>query len=158
MICGVSSLYHTLQNVALDSARNLMSCWDVVPCRSCVNRRFGGTYRLHLQCRKISLQLPARAGFLLVDFCTLKMEAISCSETSVHTRSTRHYIPENGILSSHRCVKLRYYLCLAVNATSVHPCVHTHLPSSEPEHLTASFCTEFAFNLGSNCHFTKRIV
>jgi hypothetical protein len=23
--------------------------WDVAPCRSGVNRRFGGTYRLHLQ-------------------------------------------------------------------------------------------------------------
>jgi hypothetical protein len=27
--------------------------WDVVPCRSCVNRRFGGTYRFHLQGTKI---------------------------------------------------------------------------------------------------------
>jgi hypothetical protein len=27
--------------------------WDVVLCRACVNRRFGGTYRLHLQCRTI---------------------------------------------------------------------------------------------------------
>jgi hypothetical protein len=28
--------------------------WDVAPCRSCrLNRRFGGTYRLHLQGRKI---------------------------------------------------------------------------------------------------------
>jgi hypothetical protein len=27
--------------------------WDVEPCGSCVNRRFGGTYRLHLQGRKI---------------------------------------------------------------------------------------------------------
>jgi hypothetical protein len=27
--------------------------WDVAPCRSCVNRRFGGTYRLQLQGRKI---------------------------------------------------------------------------------------------------------
>jgi hypothetical protein len=27
--------------------------WDVAPCRSCVNRRFGGTYRLHLPGRKI---------------------------------------------------------------------------------------------------------
>jgi hypothetical protein len=27
--------------------------WYVAPCRSCVNRRFGGMYRLHLQCRKI---------------------------------------------------------------------------------------------------------
>jgi hypothetical protein len=27
--------------------------WEVEPCRSCVNRRFGGTYRLHLQGKKI---------------------------------------------------------------------------------------------------------
>jgi hypothetical protein len=27
--------------------------WDVELCRSCVNRHFGGTYRLHLQGRKI---------------------------------------------------------------------------------------------------------
>jgi hypothetical protein len=27
--------------------------WDVAPCRYCVNLRFGGTYRLHLQCIKI---------------------------------------------------------------------------------------------------------
>jgi hypothetical protein len=27
--------------------------WDVAPCRSCVSRRFGGTYRLHFQGRKI---------------------------------------------------------------------------------------------------------
>jgi hypothetical protein len=26
--------------------------WDVAPCRSCVNRCFGGMYRLHLQDRK----------------------------------------------------------------------------------------------------------
>jgi hypothetical protein len=27
--------------------------WDLAPCRSCVNRRFGGTYRPHLLGRKI---------------------------------------------------------------------------------------------------------
>jgi hypothetical protein len=27
--------------------------WNLAPCRSCVNRRFGGRYRLHLQGRKI---------------------------------------------------------------------------------------------------------
>jgi hypothetical protein len=27
--------------------------WDVAPCRSCVNWRFGGIYHLHLQGRKI---------------------------------------------------------------------------------------------------------
>jgi hypothetical protein len=53
--------------------------WDVAPCRSCVNRRFGGTFRLHLQ-------------------GTLKMEEIRSSETSVYTRSTRRHIPEDDIL------------------------------------------------------------
>jgi hypothetical protein len=48
--------------------------WDVASCRYFLNRRFGGTYRLHLQgirnpgsCRLI-LQLPAHAGSSLVDF------------------------------------------------------------------------------------------
>jgi hypothetical protein len=27
--------------------------WDVAPCTSCVNRRFGGTHRLQLQGREI---------------------------------------------------------------------------------------------------------
>jgi hypothetical protein len=38
--------------------------WDVAPCRYCVNRRFGGTNRLHLQ----SLLAPAHAGSSLADF------------------------------------------------------------------------------------------
>jgi hypothetical protein len=29
--------------------------WDVAPCRPCVNRRIGGTYRLHLQERGTSV-------------------------------------------------------------------------------------------------------
>jgi hypothetical protein len=41
---------------------------------------------------------PAHSGFSLADFPTLKMEAIRSSETSVHTRSTRSYIQEDGIL------------------------------------------------------------
>jgi hypothetical protein len=39
----------------------------------------------------------AHAVSLLVDFSTLKMEAIHFSKTSVHTRSTRRHIPEDGI-------------------------------------------------------------
>jgi hypothetical protein len=52
--------------------------WDVALCTYCMNRHFGGTYRPHLQNRK--------------------MEAIYTSETWVHTRSTEHHISENGIL------------------------------------------------------------
>jgi hypothetical protein len=46
----------------------------------------------------LSLQPPAHADSMLANFSTLKMEAILFSETSVHTRTTRHHIPENGIL------------------------------------------------------------
>jgi hypothetical protein len=54
--------------------------WDVAPCKYFVNRRFGGTYRLHLQGIRnpramnqreqvaLSLQLYAHAGSSLVDF------------------------------------------------------------------------------------------
>jgi hypothetical protein len=86
--------------------------WDLAPCRSRVNQRFGGTYRLHLQCRKfrergtslsrwlqteLSLQSPAHIGSSRSDFSTQKMEAIYSSETSIHTRSTRLHLLENGI-------------------------------------------------------------
>jgi hypothetical protein len=58
--------------------------WDVALCRSCVNRRFGGTYRLHLQGRKIREK---------------------SSETSVNTRPTQRDIPEDD-----RCESLKSYI------------------------------------------------
>jgi hypothetical protein len=78
--------------------------WVVAPFRFCeLNRRFGGTYHLHLQGRKIRergprwLQPPAHAGSSRADFSTLKMKAIRFSETLVQfTRSTRRHIPEDG--------------------------------------------------------------
>jgi hypothetical protein len=54
-------------------------------------------------------QPPAHAGSSLVDFSTLKMEAIHSSETSVHTKSTRRHIPEDGILHSHHRGNLKSY-------------------------------------------------
>jgi hypothetical protein len=81
--------------------------WDMAPCRSYVNRRFGGTYRLHLKDRKIRVRrtsvsrwLQSAAGSSHADFSTLKMEAIRSSETLVHTRYTLRHIPEDGILNA----------------------------------------------------------
>jgi hypothetical protein len=38
--------------------------WDVALCRSCVNRRFGGTYRLQLQGTKIRERGTSMRGWL----------------------------------------------------------------------------------------------
>jgi hypothetical protein len=57
--------------------------WNVALCRSCVNRRFGEMYRLHLQGRKI--------------------RELGTSVRWLQTRSTRRHILEDGILfESHR--------------------------------------------------------
>jgi hypothetical protein len=61
--------------------------------------------------RYVTIQPPARADSSLVDFSTLKMEAIRLSKTSVHTRSRsiRRHIPEDGILHSYRRENLKSY-------------------------------------------------
>jgi hypothetical protein len=41
--------------------------WDVALCRSFVNRRFGGTYRLHLQGRKIREQGTSVSRWLQIE-------------------------------------------------------------------------------------------
>jgi hypothetical protein len=57
----------------------------------------------------LSLQPPVHAGSSLADFSTLKIEARCSSETSVHTRSSRRHIPEDGILHSLRSENLKFY-------------------------------------------------
>jgi hypothetical protein len=83
------------------------SFWDITPGSPLkVNRRFGGTYRLHLQGRRISRSRKQQSlppALKLVSCSayssTLKMEAICCSETSVYfQRTTRRHAPGDSTL------------------------------------------------------------
>jgi hypothetical protein len=64
-------------------SKNTVFC-DVAPCRYFVNRRFGGTYRLHLQVIRNPRAMNQREQ-VAVD----------------------NYIPEDGILHSHRRENLK---------------------------------------------------
>jgi hypothetical protein len=72
--------------------------WDIPSCGLVkVNRHFGGTYRLHLQGRRVSQAASKQslpdAGFCIAYTSTLKMEAECPCETSVDFhRTTRRYI------------------------------------------------------------------
>jgi hypothetical protein len=72
--------------------------WDMTLCSPLsFNRRFEGTYRLHLQGRRNKSS-------------TLKMKAICSSETSVETQcTTRRHIPEDDTLHNHHCENLKSY-------------------------------------------------
>jgi hypothetical protein len=49
------------------------------------------------------------------------MEAKYSSEASLLTRPTRHHIPVDGIVHSHRCESLKYYIGIS--------CQKNHFPS-----------------------------
>jgi hypothetical protein len=65
---------------------NIVIFWNIAPCSPYVNRCFGGTYH----------SIFATRWFLVRLILILKIELIYSSETSVHIRTTRRYIPEYG--------------------------------------------------------------
>jgi hypothetical protein len=83
---------------------------DVVPCRSCVNSRFGGRYRLHLQGTKIRERGISASRWLQTEPPVENIQLyknregewatweISREERGRVSRSTRRHIPEDGIL------------------------------------------------------------
>jgi hypothetical protein len=50
---NINSMYYNVYSFnkinLLQKRRKNAVFWDVAPCRYCVSRRFGGTYRLRLQ-------------------------------------------------------------------------------------------------------------
>jgi hypothetical protein len=80
--------------------------WDVAPCGFIINRRFGGTCRLHIQDRRNTASVSNRLTLFLsrVILSTLKMEATCSSETSVYNKPIRRHNPEDGILQKTPCL------------------------------------------------------
>jgi hypothetical protein len=92
---------------------------DITPCSPLkVNRRFGGTYCLRLQGRRLSRarnQLCSAFHLLSHRFlaCLIfrKIEATCSSETSVHfQRTTQHYIAEHWTLHNRRSEDLKSWI------------------------------------------------
>jgi hypothetical protein len=76
--------------------------WDVTPCGSRKNQRFGGMYRLQLL-------VTAYIVPTSLIFSTLMIGVLCTSEMSVRTRVTEHNIPESAIQHSHRRENLKSY-------------------------------------------------
>jgi hypothetical protein len=112
--------------------------WDVAPCGSCKNRRFGLTYRLHHQGDNRWAAARSLLRFLVTAnvvhsspiLITLMIETIHSSETPGLTRTTRRNIPEDGIFHIHHRENLKSKLCSSqvlrsgacISLTSLRPC------------------------------------
>jgi hypothetical protein len=76
--------------------------WEMTPCGSYKNRRFGGSYRLHLQGARVrALQSEVESSCIGTDSYE--------SETSVLIRATRCHSPEDDNHHSHRRGNLKFY-------------------------------------------------
>jgi hypothetical protein len=85
--------------------------WDMAPFRYFVNRRFGGTYRFHLQGISNPRAMNVYSHLLTLVHRSritynLKMEATGSSERSVNKISTRRHNPEDCILHYHHKFRL----------------------------------------------------
>jgi hypothetical protein len=63
--------------------------WDVAPCRACMNRRFGGTYCLHLQGIKIR-----ERGSSVTRVCSHLLTLVPCSRNFIPWRRSRYVPPK----------------------------------------------------------------
>jgi hypothetical protein len=106
------SVVNTAMNVGFEVLATVVTkiniFWDIMPCSLFkIHRRFGGTYRLHLQggISRAKYERESRweaASFALVSYSaylTLKMEAICSSEMSADFQlTTWRYVQEDSNL------------------------------------------------------------
>jgi hypothetical protein len=77
-----------------------------------VNRRFGGTFRLHIRGRRISQAITAITHCFMLLSClayysTLKMETCSSETSDDFQHTTWRYSPEDRSLHNYRCDNLK---------------------------------------------------
>jgi hypothetical protein len=115
----ITSLLLLPKKVPKGSNLDVVIFWDIPQCSPYVNLRFGGTYHLQLHGRKYCLATCYILVSCSTDF-TLKMDVISSYVTSVHIRTTRRYILEDGNIPNYRCENIKSYIvvsCLACIST-----------------------------------------
>jgi hypothetical protein len=126
--------------------------WDVAPCGSCKNRRFGGTYRLLHQGRVRPLLVTASIVPSSPIFVTLMKEALSSSETSLLTRATRRNTAQDDILHGHRSENLKSY----IGATYVSLTPKIYSPAAEPTQARGSSVIKALHHKSEGCEFETR--
>jgi hypothetical protein len=117
--------------------------WNAAPCRSCVNRRFGGTYLLHIRSRRNPLLTLIHRSWIS---STPNMEAIRSSETSVNKIPTRRHIPEDGILHIITCIPVKTNRRFGRNHLQGRSVCKQ---SSEERTAPSRFCENFKFHFKS---------
>jgi hypothetical protein len=96
---------------------NVVIFWDIAPCSSYVNRRFGGTYHFHFRVEKQPTKKPECSRCRNVgshtDYTRLSQkmatsksmwarnQSAAGAETSVHIRTTHDSVTENGNIEKH---------------------------------------------------------
>jgi hypothetical protein len=95
---------------------NKIVFWDVMPCRFCVNRRFEGTYRLHLQ------------GSSLADFLPWRW---------------RQYIPQKRRFTEdlHDATTQKTVFFFIPKSLNFKTC--THSPITAPSHMVDDLCSNY---------------